>query len=61
MKNGEEARELWEAERAWWSFEGKPTAVRTRGSKAAPRSCTALMSQLGFGVSRRLQRGGRCT
>lgn len=41
-------------------FEGKMTTVRTKRLKAAPRSCTALMSELEFGASGRLQRGGRC-
>lgn len=40
-------------------FEGKLTTVGPKGLKAAPRSYTALMSELEFGVCRRLGSGGR--
>lgn len=52
---------------AWWSIEGshfslkgERTLVRTAAGNGAPRSLTALTSELEFRVSRRLQSGGRC-
>ena len=52
---------------AWWSIEGsgsslkgERTAVRTEAGNGAPRSLTALISELEFRASRRLQSGGRC-
>lgn len=52
---------------AWWSIEGsgsslkgERTAVRTEAGNGAPRSLPALISELEFRASRRLQSGGRC-